>query len=75
MDIDIDTNNNTKQTICSDCNLIDAPTETDIYIPSKILLNCKKCHLSHHPSCLDINDPVVISKLQSYEWVLTFYNF
>lgn len=35
---------------------------------SHLLLFCQRCGQNHHASCVDLEDPVVLSKVQDYEW-------
>ncbi|KAJ3082989.1 PHD finger protein 10, partial [Quaeritorhiza haematococci] len=42
--------------------------EGKISIPPNVLLICSQCRLRHHPKCVDLDDPVLISKIQTYQW-------
>jgi hypothetical protein len=33
-----------------------------------LLITCYKCRMKHHPECIEFEDPVLISKCQTYNW-------
>lgn len=37
-------------------------------ISNTLLLNCEECHRPHHPTCIDLTDPILVSKVQNYAW-------
>jgi hypothetical protein len=58
-------------TLCVHCHDENPPKETAKKypaIPSGILLQCFTCKSFHHAVCIDLEDPVLITKIQNYEW-------
>ncbi|KAJ1536174.1 hypothetical protein HK096_000347 [Nowakowskiella sp. JEL0078] len=56
---------------CVHCHNTTAPkhdTDKGATIPTTLTLKCMNCKKAHHPRCIDIADPVIIYKAQTYSW-------
>ncbi|KAJ3325345.1 PHD finger protein 10 [Boothiomyces sp. JEL0866] len=38
-------------------------------VPGTLMITCDKCKTNHHPSCMEFEDPVLISKCFTYPWL------
>ncbi|KAI9201996.1 chromatin remodelling complex Rsc7/Swp82 subunit-domain-containing protein [Polychytrium aggregatum] len=60
--------------LCSHCHMAIAPPSsssakvTGAEINPTTLLTCSGCKLKLHPSCVEIDDPVIVAKVQTYDW-------
>ncbi|KAI9094360.1 chromatin remodelling complex Rsc7/Swp82 subunit-domain-containing protein [Phlyctochytrium arcticum] len=52
---------------CIHCHSIPPKHPTKQVLPNTMLI-CASCKTKHHPSCMDFDDPVLITKVQTYEW-------
>jgi hypothetical protein len=58
------------ETVCVHCHKEECPEKSDgdQKIPDDLLLTCSVCNSHHHPVCIELTDPVLICKVQNYDW-------
>ena len=57
--------------LCAHCQQDFAPDEAlDLApeIPADLVIECDLCDSKHHPGCIEIKDPVLVCKIQNYDW-------
>lgn len=56
---------------CAHCHQENAPDDVvskKSKVPRDMLVDCSICKTHHHPACIELEDPSLICKIQSYDW-------
>ncbi len=53
--------------LCVNCQKVSSPTVKP-KIPQEFLLKCTKCKSNYHPTCIQFDDPILVSRVLVYDW-------
>jgi hypothetical protein len=53
---------------CAHCHHETPPDEIADKFPPDLMLTCSSCKRHHHPACIEFDNPVLVAKVQTYDW-------